>query len=77
MIELFTVTLTRAENSKPWNCGIKYYIDAVGVAGVGAPGGSEVRMTYGTVKVNESPAEIKTAIDAERAAWLLALGDPT
>jgi hypothetical protein len=70
IIDLFTITLTKTEGSKPWNLKVSEYIDATAMQGFGTGQGSIVRTTRGDFLVNDTPAEIKTKIDAERTVLL-------
>jgi hypothetical protein len=71
MADLFTITLTRTDGSKPWTLKVSEFVDAVAMQGNGSPNPTIVKRRSGPdVWVNDTPAEIKTKIDAERDAWL-------
>jgi hypothetical protein len=70
MVDLFTITLTKLHGSKTCNLKVSEYLYSESAQGFGVGQGSTVFTTRGSFDVTQTPAEIKTLIDAERDAWL-------
>ena len=70
MIGLFSITVTKTEGSKTYNLNLAEYVATESLQGFGTGQGSILVTRQGRIFVNDTPAEIKTKIDAERDAWL-------